>query len=614
MSEMSEIPEIPKMTEINKLSTIIEYNKAHRIHKIPHTAGLVELDDIDYGQIVYNDIGGTLIIPKKHKSITNESDVYYKNRQEKYNNYCINNFSVLFEILNTIPGIALCGGAALWLYNQSCVYRPNVISILTPKHIPKDFDLFIYEEDNLSPEELTISQNNKINEIIRIIIKNNLTVKTYLVKGVITMQLFTKNNNDIAIINKLCIQVILRDYCSISEILHSFDIPCCAIAWDGKKTYLTRLAEWSILNGTNIVMPEYRSNTYELRLIKYFNDKNFSLLLPHLRLSNNNKIVYFTNIIFNIHYVDGNMAIADACIPKLDSLDIVYSSQDKYEEIDYDKVLNDYIIDFYNITYIHKIVQKNCYLIMKNKKYFEKVNYINKNNFYNFVEMGISEIISMESYKKWITAHIKKNIIIFQDEYLLNENFIKETIGENYEKFAEDNNIEKIKLELKKLNEKLLIKKSPKIHGKIFILNTLINNFILYMISLYESRNEEVLNFNIILNRDIPLTGALHPSGQSCKEWYGENYIESNKITKYKTIKTFIDIHISNILKDLKICPLCFEQIHYLSENIITLKCGHIYHECADDTCGGIYKWFEKHSPPSCPECRTKFPKKLLEF
>jgi hypothetical protein len=594
---------------MNKLSEIVEYNRTHRVHKVPHITGLVELDNINYSKNMLNDIGGALILPKKHKSITMDSDIFYINRQEKYNTYCATYFPVMFDILNLVKGIVLCGGAPLWIYNQSCIHRPNTISILIPKTIPKDFDIFLYEENDLSPEELIISQDKKINDIIQIILNHNFNIKLFLVKGVMTLQLC--NNKNSILNEKLCIQIILRDYHSISEILHSFDISCCAIAWDGKKTYLTKLAEWSILTNVNIVIPEYRSKTYELRLIKYFNDKHFGLLLPHINLTTL-KTLCLPNISFNIYHIDGNMAIADAYIPKPDLLDMSYLSDD--EECDYDKITNNYMIDLFEYKFPSTAFKKNCYLIMKNKKYFEKIVFLyKKNTICNFMQSTISDIVSLELYKKWTQTYIKKNIIIYEDEYKLNKFFIKEILEENYEKFAKDNDIENVILQLAILNEKILIKKSPNISGKLYILNKLINKLAEYIYSLYNG--DEVLNFNIQLNRDIPLTGSLHPSRQTPQEWYGEHYTASSMKIKYKSIKEFIDKHINeDCEKNTRVCPLCFEQIHYLSKNAITLKCGHIYHENKNDECEGINMWFSKHKPASCPECRTKNPKKEKAF
>ena len=598
---------------MDKLSEILEYNKAHRIHKIPQIAGLIELDRINYGQKICNDIGGALILPKKHKSIISVSNIYYENRQENYNEFCIKYFFIIYNILNNVSGIALCGGAALWLYNQSCIHRPNIISILTSKTIPKDFDLFIYEEDDLSPEELIQSQNAKINNIISIITHYNYAINIVLVKGVLTMQLNVRTIEDSVNKMPINIQIILRDYCSISEILHSFDISCCSIAYDGNKTYLTKLAEYSILNNINIVIPEYRSNTYEARLVKYFNNLNFALLLPNLQLSNDDKIICLPNMILNILHTDVNIAIADISIPKLEFLDISYKINNE-AQVDYDTITTNYMIDLYTHTFMSRSLQKNCNLIVNGKKYFEKIMYFyKKQNFYdNFIQMPISEIVSIKTYKNWFASYIKKNIITYQDDYILNEYLIKDILKDNYEKFAEDNNIEEIKLQLIVLNEKILSRKKDAKLEQIYILNRLIYNLSRYIHSKYIERKDELLNFSICLNRDSPLTGSLHPSKQTCHEWYGERYVLQSDGDMQLLIKSFVDSHISSI--EMSPCPLCFEQIHYLHSNVITLKCGHIYHEYKDDVCDGINRWFEKNKKPSCPECRTKYPKKEIVF
>lgn len=600
---------------MNKLSEILEYNDNHRVHKIADTIGLLELDEINYKQVISNDIGGALILPKKHKSIINKSELYYVNRQERYNDYCNTYFPIISRILNEVSGVALCGGAALWLYEQSCICDRSKMVILSEKNIPKDFDLFIYESENLSPQELVYFQNKKINDIIQIILADNkYTLRLFLVKGVITMKLYSKSS--IRTDTNICIQIILRDYFSISEILHSFDIPCCSIAWDGKTTYLTKLAEWSIVHGLNIIIPKYRSNTYESRLIKYFNNRKFGLLLPNLKLPNDEKIIHLPNMSFHIFHTDDNIAIADVYISNFELLNIIYSTQEQFRELDYDKLTDHYMINLFDSVDNQKILQKNCYLIMNQKKYFEKYLYIySQNMFYNFIQLSISDIISETAYKKWIQKYIKKNIIQYQDAYILNETLIKDITKHEFENFYEKNNIKFINLQLKNLDEKLNDKKFLKQSGgKLFILNKLIQNLIEHLMSIYKLQMDEILDFNIHLNRNEPLTGSLHPSKQTDDEWYGKYHTNPIKMIKYQSIKQFIDKHISDISKESKICPLCFENIHYLHANAIVLKCGHIYHEKNDELCEGINKWFSKTSKPSCPECRESYPVEETKF
>jgi hypothetical protein len=78
------------------------------------------------------------------------------------------------------------------------------------------------------------------------------------------------------------VQVILRAFPHISAILHGFDVPACCVAYDGRAARLTYLAAWAHAFRVNVVCPEYRSTTYERRLIKYFG-RGYALALPHLR-------------------------------------------------------------------------------------------------------------------------------------------------------------------------------------------------------------------------------------------------------------------------------------------------------------------------------------------
>jgi hypothetical protein len=61
-------------------------------------------------------------------------------------------------------------------------------------------------------------------------------------------------------------------------LLHSFDFGSCQVLYDGKNTYLTSFAIYSIVNGLNVVVPKYSSKSYAARLYKYM-DRGFGLYL-----------------------------------------------------------------------------------------------------------------------------------------------------------------------------------------------------------------------------------------------------------------------------------------------------------------------------------------------
>lgn len=97
---------------------------------------------------------------------------------------------------------------------------------------------------------------------------------------------FIRNKHCITILigDKYKIQLILRLYKTISEILHGFDLGCSAIGFDGKQLYFTSLSKFSYEYMCNIVDTTRRSTTYEKRLMKYF-DRGFDIILPHLDIT-----------------------------------------------------------------------------------------------------------------------------------------------------------------------------------------------------------------------------------------------------------------------------------------------------------------------------------------
>eukprot|EP01119_Soliformovum_irregulare_P016419 TRINITY_DN4742_c0_g2_i4.p1 TRINITY_DN4742_c0_g2~~TRINITY_DN4742_c0_g2_i4.p1 ORF type:complete len:741 (+),score=183.91 TRINITY_DN4742_c0_g2_i4:38-2224(+) len=65
------------------------------------------------------------------------------------------------------------------------------------------------------------------------------------------------------------LQFILRCYLSPSEILHGFDVDCCAVGFDGKDVWASQRCVRALTKRYNLVNITRRSPTYELRLFKY---------------------------------------------------------------------------------------------------------------------------------------------------------------------------------------------------------------------------------------------------------------------------------------------------------------------------------------------------------
>lgn len=75
------------------------------------------------------------------------------------------------------------------------------------------------------------------------------------------------------------VQIILRLYNSISQVISGFDIDSCCIAYNGKDFYAMPRFVRSLICGYNLVDPERQSKNYTERLVKYA-CRGFAIALP----------------------------------------------------------------------------------------------------------------------------------------------------------------------------------------------------------------------------------------------------------------------------------------------------------------------------------------------
>ena len=77
------------------------------------------------------------------------------------------------------------------------------------------------------------------------------------------------------------VQIVLRLYKSISEILTGFDVDCSCFAYDGKEVYGTPRGIAAFMTQTNTIDLSRRSPSYESRLSKYAR-RGFEVYCPEL--------------------------------------------------------------------------------------------------------------------------------------------------------------------------------------------------------------------------------------------------------------------------------------------------------------------------------------------
>lgn len=93
------------------------------------------------------------------------------------------------------------------------------------------------------------------------------------------------------------IQIVLRKYVSIAEILYGFDIGPSQVAWDGKRLYFTTMSNLAYKTGFMILDTTRRSLTFEKRIQKYV-DKGFCPIFPFYKSVNLKGVTSFPNKYF----------------------------------------------------------------------------------------------------------------------------------------------------------------------------------------------------------------------------------------------------------------------------------------------------------------------------
>ncbi|KAJ2911616.1 hypothetical protein MD484_g8798, partial [Candolleomyces efflorescens] len=87
------------------------------------------------------------------------------------------------------------------------------------------------------------------------------------------------------------IQIVLRLYRSLSEILTGFDIDACCFGYDGQSVWANPRAVIALMRQCNTVDLTRRSPSYEVRLAKYA-ERGFEVFVPHLERARIDQEIY----------------------------------------------------------------------------------------------------------------------------------------------------------------------------------------------------------------------------------------------------------------------------------------------------------------------------------
>jgi hypothetical protein len=402
--------------------------------------------------------------------------------------------------------------------------RQNLNDIKTGKTIKNELEKF-KSELNSTNEKQHYKLNKEFNDKYKDVYNPNINTN---------IDIYSNGNTITIIINNKKLQIILRLYNTISEILHGFDLGSSSVGFDGSIVYFTSLSKFCFENMVNILDTTRRSTTYEVRLIKYFED-GFNIILPNLDISklrtnyhkyNLSEVCELPYMKFSYTSIKGN-SIQVHKFFKNNGLDIV-SDYDFYANFIKNDSDTNYPLLHYNLSEL--ITGKNRFVIKIN---FEeelsilKSKNINIDNWkLNFNKLPLDFQFIEFTYNKLIDSFNDNNI---------NKNTIQ--------KYISVINIQQFVVEVYLSDKSFLERKQ--------ILNKYIQ---LQKNELRKKLDNYVANKTIWItqNAGTQLTSSINPIIENLYDWYSDLYITNDVLYLLHNINTNdIDNYVSGFNFDV---------------------------------------------------------------
>lgn len=262
----------------------------------------------------------------------------------------------------------------------------------------KDVDIFIY---GLNKDEAEV----KVKKILTDLNADNIIIRDNVVEFSI--------RNGYKIIRKK-IQIILKVYNSINEILYTFDVGSSAVGFDGKRLYFTEVSKFAYETKCNIISLKHVSLSYEYRLLKYYR-RGFDIIMPEFDISKVKDGKVKLEFMPEIHIVENNKL----SISK-DAYKVFYMSNrniSDYIGIDSFSIYRgpkDMMICLHNICKV--IVDKNPYIYITNDN-IDKLSELDNSDDMNNIKrlLNVTKLDEMEKtiseifYKFVDVNHFMKN-------------------------------------------------------------------------------------------------------------------------------------------------------------------------------------------------------------
>lgn len=574
---------------------VIKQNDRHRLAKsdsvLIKIGQFTELIPIQYRY------GCTTVVPKSWPA-------QRKICKDEYVKKFYSKFPHMLKIL-PIENVVVAGGAASWPFGETSAKVG-------------DIDLFIIGIDPNNKQALW----RKVQEVAEKIRNTYSTgVESYstpataitetMVPGLVTFTIkYFKNRGSNDEEQTQIIQVILRVFERLSQVLLGFDISSCSIAFDGNEVYMTSAAAWSLAFRTNIICPAYRSTTYESRLIKYFTNYGFAIAFPHLRpeLLIKDVPLHLPHMTIIPTSVRGRFAVGTITLPK----NVVAPNSD-YDMSDPAGPLSVWSLE---TAAAYAPNNLNMSEVLKGTG--------------RFIVMNIITVQNTRS-RRWSQdiPEERKNGIKFGD-FAQKEITFKDLLPKTIFDAILNRTLKSILTRSGRISIAAL--------RKFGLTQDEISHFVLELTSIMENNPNSRIDitpsfikfcdkFNaayaavpndvgwwILTDPSRQYTVTLNPRYETPHEWYGNAF---SSLIKSPDLEEYVEVLCATLEMRQRltegadqqiydgICALCLNPIYSGVANSVTFQCGHVLHWAQTSDCAGIRSWTTTHD--NCPTCRNTF-------
>jgi hypothetical protein len=303
-------------------------------------------------------------------------------------NYCILHNQIIQPAVKTIPKWrSLIPKRILKLLCANVVLAGgSLVTLLNNRDDVNDWDLFII--------------GGKNNDILKKIIAK-LGGTATISRGLVNIA-----------VDELRIQIILRAVPSLSALIYGFDLPNCAIAFDGNELYMSQLALYSFHFNMLFVSVLYCSPSFIYRIFKYYNKFNYSICILDLDRSMMKKNIAIGRLLFTMD--DDHFIIQTELLNKNQDCNLSWLDTKIMQVLEPLQFANPFIVTYDNANYYARIMCDKVILPIIGRHGMIVVEYHN-----NILESTMGEIIGVSSIESF--DEVYKGI--FEAVYRIQHNY-----------------------------------------------------------------------------------------------------------------------------------------------------------------------------------------------